>query len=48
MPSLQSDDQPLKSIPVSVRRAVAAYFALQGAGVVLWWAMLFVAPLARG
>jgi protein-S-isoprenylcysteine O-methyltransferase Ste14 len=41
-------DPSFDPIPVSVRRAVAAYFALQGAGVVLWWAMLFVAPLARG
>lgn len=47
MPSRQRDDRQLESVPVIVRRAVAAFFAMQGAGVVLWWTILYAVPRAR-
>jgi hypothetical protein len=38
---------PFEPIPVTVRRAVAAYFTLQGVAVILWWWVLFAVPSAR-
>lgn len=42
-----SPSPPPEAIPAAVRRAVAAFFAAQGAGVLLWWALLFSSHRAR-
>lgn len=41
------DHPAFESVPGAVRRAVAAFFALQGLGVLLWWLVLALAPEAR-